>query len=68
MKVDNYSLWEERDNEQEKWLRSRPKCDYCKEHIQDEHAFEIDGYLICEECIEEYMKKHYRVNIEDHVK
>lgn len=64
---DNYDLWVEHDAEQEKWLRSRPKCEWCKEHIQDEKAIEIDGCIIHEDCIEEYMKKHYGVKTEDYV-
>ena len=65
---DNYSLWEEHDYEQEIWLQSRPICEHCKEHIQDEDAIEIDGCLICEDCIGEYMKKHYGVKTENYTR
>ena len=33
---------------QERWLRSRPVCAECGEHIQDEYAFYIDGEWICD--------------------
>lgn len=65
---DNYDLWVEHDLEQEKWLRSRPKCEWCKEHIQDENAIEIDEDIVHEDCIEEYMKKHYGVKTENYVR
>lgn len=47
--------------EREKQLKRRPKCDHCKEHIQDDYLYEIQGELICEECLE----KHYRKHTED---
>ena len=58
--MEAYDLWEMQDREKEKWLQSRPKCDVCDEHIQDEYLYEIDGYLVCENCLEEYMKKNFR--------
>ena len=39
------------DQECENWLASRPKCDWCGEHIQDDFAFEIGDDLVCDECI-----------------
>ena len=51
--------FEKHDAEQERWLQSRPVCSECGEHIQDEELFDIDGDLVCEECLTDYMKKHY---------
>ena len=56
--MDAYEAWERHDAEQEKWLQSRPVCSECGEHIQDEHLFDIDGDLVCEECLSDYMKKY----------
>ena len=54
---DNYSMWEHHGREKEKWLESRPQCDYCQEHIQDDHYFEINGVVICLECLEDNFRK-----------
>lgn len=50
--VDNYSLWEAHDSEQERRLARRPKCSVCGEYIQDESAVHIGNYWICDDCIE----------------
>ena len=42
------------DAQQEAWLKSRPKCSCCGEHIQDEQAYRFGGkkeVWICEECM-----------------
>ena len=49
------------DLEQEEWLRSRPKCSECKEHIQEDYCFNVDGEILCEDC----MNDKYRVCTED---
>ena len=53
---DNYSLWAKHDAEQEAKLVRLPKCSCCREVIQDEYLYEIDGELICESCMEEFRK------------
>ena len=42
------------DAERQRRLRRRPKCCDCKEHIQDEQAYFIDGNWFCEACMNEY--------------
>ena len=54
---DNYSLWERHEREQEIWLAKLPVCDYCEQHIQDDHYYEIDGEIICPDCLESYFRK-----------
>lgn len=44
------------DMEEQEWLKSRPKCRVCGEHIQDEKAYFINGWWICDICIEHYRK------------
>lgn len=38
------------EHEQEAWLKSRPKCDCCHQHIQDERFMRIDGSNYCLIC------------------
>lgn len=45
------------DAEQSRWLKKRPVCSECGEHIQDEHCYEINDELICEECLEQNHRK-----------
>lgn len=40
------------DREQARWLDSLPKCSICGEPIQQERAFEKNGFWICHECYE----------------
>ena len=49
---DPVSDFERHDREQTKWLDSLPKCSICGEAIQQERAFEKDGFWICHECYE----------------
>lgn len=58
---DNYDKWAEHDAELEAELKMRPKCDKCREHMQDDYCYDIEGEYICEGCL----KKHYRVAVEN---
>lgn len=44
--------FEERDRRQARRLARRPRCSECNEYIQDDVCYEIDGKLICPECLE----------------
>lgn len=48
--------------EQEKALEKLPECYECGEHIQTEKCYEINGELICPDCLE---RNHER-NVEDY--
>ena len=54
---DNYDLWEEHEAEQERRLAQLPECDHCGKPIQDEHYFDINGDVMCEECLIENFRK-----------
>lgn len=54
---DNYSQWKLREQQHECWLKKRPLCDYCEEHIQEEHFYLINGECICPDCMENNFKK-----------
>lgn len=42
-----------REHEQEKWLKSRPVCVWCKKHIQDERLMRFDGEFFHIKCAED---------------
>jgi len=44
--------FERYDREQARWLDSLPKCSICGDPIQQERAFEKNGFWICHECYE----------------
>lgn len=43
--------------QQEEWLNSCPVCDCCGEPIQDDFCYEINGDLICEDCLDMHFRK-----------
>ena len=55
--MDNYQKWLAHDNEIETVLTKRPVCDECGEHIQDEYCYEINGDIICPECMKDNHRK-----------
>lgn len=42
------------DREEALWLKSRPKCSGCGEHIQSEKCYRIHGEVYCPDCIEDF--------------
>ena len=55
--LDNYDLFCQHEEEQERWLQSLPKCYECGDPIQDEKCFEINGELICPKCLKKNHEK-----------
>lgn len=54
---DNYSRWEQHEQECENWRDSHPHCDYCGGHIQEDHLYDFCGEIICQECLDNNFKK-----------
>ena len=54
---DNYDQWKAHEREQERRLARIPKCDYCDEPIQEDFYYEINGYVICETCMDRFFRK-----------
>ena len=48
--LDNY------ERAQAQALAKLPRCSECDEPIQDDFCYEINGELICEECLKEYRR------------
>lgn len=59
---ENYDWYRTKEAEEEKWLQNRPRCENCGEHIQDEYLYDVDGAVLCEEC----MKDLFRQSTEDY--
>ena len=62
--LDDYYRYEA---EQERKLKMLPKCCECDERIQEEYLFDIDGDLVCEDCLQDYMQKHFRQPVENYI-
>lgn len=52
--IRDFDRWDE---EQSRWLESRPECADCGEPIQEDHCFEYNGEYICPRCNEECHRK-----------
>ena len=49
--------FERYDAKREDWRLSRPLCDYCDNHIQEDHYFDINGDIVCPDCLDNYFRK-----------
>ena len=58
--IADFDRW---DSDQQKQLDKLPKCTECDEPIQDEECYEINGALICPECL----KNNHRKWTEDYI-
>ena len=60
--VADFYRWEA---EQQRELEKLPNCCHCGEPIQDEHLFDVNGDLFCEECMMENFKKPIESYVKD---
>ena len=51
------------DLERQKEIDSLPICDICGEPIMDDYLYDLDGTLVCEDCL----KAEYRKPVEDYI-
>lgn len=49
---DMYDMWEAYDTKLEMERGKRAVCSECSEHIMSDTCYEIDGRLICENCMD----------------
>lgn len=63
--MDAYDLWTEKERERLRWLKKRPICYHCCQHIQDEEMFVIDGNFWHVDCAEQEFKKSTEDYIEE---
>lgn len=50
----DFNRW---DNDQQKQLDRLPKCAECGEPIQEEECYEIEGEIICPQCLKDNHRK-----------
>lgn len=55
----------ERDYDFEEWLKSRPICDWCGEHIVDDRYFKDGDGIFCGDCWFTHSNDVYMVLIEE---
>lgn len=60
---DNYDAFDRYEAEQQRQLDRLPLCCECDEPIQSEFCFEVNGELICPECL----AVNHRKAVEDYV-
>lgn len=60
---DPYKDFDRYDAEQEMALAKLPRCSECDEPIQTEKCYEINGEIICPECLE----LNHEKKVEDYI-
>ena len=60
---DNYDLWLAYEQAQEELLDELPQCEECGTIIQDDYYYDIDGEILCEDC----MCSKYRKKVDDYI-
>lgn len=56
----DFDRWEREQEEEEEKL---PVCDICGEPIQGDYLYDLDGELVCEECL----INNFRHPVEDYI-
>lgn len=60
---DYNDLHREHEARQQRELDRLPKCEYCGKPITNEHLYNINGDVICKECLND----NFRKNTEDYI-
>lgn len=45
------------EREREEFEATLPVCDYCDEHIHEEHYYEINGEKLCQKCLDDHFRR-----------
>lgn len=61
---DNYDLWEAHDREQARREARLPVCEQCRERINDDFYWDIDGDILCGDCAATRHRKYTEDYIE----
>lgn len=55
---DALDMFHRRDRQQAEAEKELPLCDHCTEYIHNENYYDIDGMILCPECLDNYYKKN----------
>jgi hypothetical protein len=65
---DPHADFERYDAKRERDIAKLPVCECCGEPIQTEDLFDFEnGYLVCEECVLDFINEKYRNKTEEYV-
>ena len=62
--VRDFERW---DREQQRKLKGLPKCSYCGQLIQDEDCYEINGDLVHDDCVVDYINENCLVSTDKYI-
>ena len=54
---DALDMFHRRDRQQAQEEKRLPLCEWCNEYIHDEDYYDIEGKILCPECLDIYFKK-----------
>lgn len=60
----DFDAWED---EREARMEQLPTCEHCHEHILEEHLWDIDGEIYCEECAKDIIIEKFRKRTEEYM-
>lgn len=63
--LDNYDLYDIYERKREEAAACFPLCTECKERIFTEKCYIFENDVVCEDCIREYIDKHYGKTVLD---
>ena len=59
MHIPDYNeLFDRYDEKQQREMDKLPKCEYCGEPITNDFLYNINGDIICEDCLNDNFRKH----------
>lgn len=58
---DNSDLFAAYDADQCRALEKLPVCSECGETVQDEYYYEINGEVVCQECLDNNAKRAWKI-------
>lgn len=57
--MDPYMAFDQEDARLDALRRTAPRCCVCREHITNGGWYDMDGDIVCPDCLEDYCRKHF---------